>query len=254
MIVRSLSLPTLDTLIDAAHLGELDSYLVELPAVRNLARRGQLELTAPVTFLTGDNGSGKSTLLEALALQLRFDAVGGPRFGYDGRSLRQRTGTESSLYRYLHAEVPAPDLAGGFYLRAETQMSAISAADSPMARGSRLGLHHRLQQRSHGESVFDLLGEYLEGEGIYLLDEPEAGLSTVRQMALLAEIHAAAERGGQFLIATHSAILPAVPGADIIEVNDAGIMRTSFDEIESVRATREFFADPHGTAQYLVGE
>lgn len=254
MIVSSLSLASLEDLADAANRGKLEPYVVELPAVRNLAVRGRLELTAPVTFITGDNGSGKSTLLEALALRLGFDAFGGPRHGFSGLNLRARTGTESSLSSYLHVRIPGADLAGGFYLRAETQMSVVAGADAAVARASREGLKHSVSARSHGESVFDLLGEYVGGPGIYLLDEPEAGLSVIRQMALLAEIHAAAERGGQFIIATHSAILPAVPGADIIEVNEAGIMRVQFEEIESVHATREFFDDPTGTARFLIGE
>lgn len=254
MIVSSLYLPPVADLSAAVERGELERYVAALPAVRNLAVRGGLHFRAPVTFITGDNGSGKSTLVEALALRLGFDAVGGPRHGFDGKSRRARTGTESALSRLLHVSVAGPDLAGGFYLRAETQLQVVFGADSPAARGARLGLSHQLHQRSHGESVFDLLGEYVRGDGIYLFDEPESGLSVIRQMALLAEIHAAAQLGAQFIIATHSAILPAVPGAEILEVNDAGIMPVDFDDLESVRATREFFADPHGTAAYLVGE
>ena len=109
-----------------------------------------------------------------------------------------------------------------------------------------------MQQRSHGESILDLVAEHVHGEGIYLLDEPEAGLSVIRQMALLAEIHHAAGRGAQFVIATHSPILPAVPGAQIVEINEAGLTPASFEDLESVAATREFLADPAGTARYLV--
>lgn len=221
----------------------LADYARELPAIRNLLIRGQLDFRAPVTFLTGDNGAGKSTLLECIAATLAFPENGGPRFGFDGEKLPGGA-----------FGARADQVAGGFYLSAEWHSKLVADADSPLARGARLGLQNAVTERSHGEAVFDLLGEYIDGPGIYILDEPEAGLSVIRQMALLAEIHAAAQRGAQFLIATHSAILPALPGAEIIEINEAGIMPTRFDDLESVRATREFFGNPADIAEYLVGE
>lgn len=221
----------------------LADYARQLPAIRNLLTRGQLDFRAPVTFLTGDNGAGKSTLLEGIAAALAFPDGGGPRFGFNGKGVPRGAFVAR-----------ADQMIGGFYLTAETHSSLVDRVDSPLARGARLGLQDSVAERSHGEAVFDLLGEYIDGPGIYLLDEPEAGLSVIRQMALLAEIHAAAERGAQFLIATHSAILPALPGAEIIEINEAGIMPTRFDDLESVRATREFFENPADIAEYLVGE
>lgn len=218
-------------------------YVRNLPAIRNLMLRGGVDLRVPVTFITGDNGAGKSTLLEGVARALAFPEGGGPRFGFDGTTLPGGPFT-----------VRADHMLGGFYLSAEFHPWLVAGADGADARGARLGMQHRVAHSSHGEAVFDLLGEYTRGPGIYLLDEPEAGLSVVRQMALLAEIHAAAQRGAQFLIATHSAILPAVPGAEILEVNDAGIMTVGYDELESVRATREFFDNPAEVADYLTGE
>lgn len=231
----------------------LEPYLLHLPAVRHLARLNALELRAPVTFLVGDNGAGKSTLVEALALALGFDATGGPLGGFDPTRKPRRTGTESALHRQLVVRTAAPILRG-FYLRSETHFDLVRDADDATAKAGRntLDPRSRLQQRSHGESILDLVAEHVHGEGIYLLDEPEAGLSVIRQMALLAEIHHAAGRGAQFVIATHSPILPAVPGAQIVEINEAGLTPASFEDLESVAATREFLADPAGTARYLV--
>ncbi|GAB3946512.1 AAA family ATPase [Corynebacterium tapiri] len=224
-----------------------------MPVVRALTR-APLEFQAPVTVITGDNGSGKSTLMEAIALALEFDAWGGPRHGFDLEGKRRRTGTESRLDRVLRVETEEPAIFGGFYLRSETQLSLMEVADSMIGRAGRLRMEQseRLAGRSHGEGVFDILGEYMRGRGVYLLDEPESGLSVVRQMALLAEIALAAQHGGQFIVATHSPVLPAIPGADIVEIGDHGIDHVDFDSVESVHATREFLADPHGVARYLV--
>lgn len=253
MLLDKLDLPGLESLDAAVAHGELEDYVVKLPAVRALARR-PFAFRKPVTVIVGDNGAGKSTLVEAMALALEFDAFGGPRFGFDGESRRARTGTESALGRMMRVWGPRPMNFGGFYLRSETQQMLVEAADTPVARSGRLSVKHALTARSHGESIFDLIEAYMRGPGLYLLDEPEAGLSVIRQMALLAEIYQVGQAGGQVILATHSSILPAIPGADIIEVTDAGLIHVDFDEVESVRATREFFEEPHEIAQYLISD
>lgn len=233
MHVTGLRLPSLEG---------LDDYLVHLPAVRYL---NELRLTQPVTFLVGDNGSGKSTLLEAIALACGFDASGGPLGGWNGTI--RHTGTESNLYRHLKVRRSGP-LLRGFFLRAETHFTMLTGADVVA------GQPPQLLARSHGESIMDILGHHVDGAGLYLLDEPEAGLSPVRQMVLLAEIHQAVDRGAQFMIATHSPILPAVPRASIIDVGEAGLRHISYEQVEAVSATREFLTDPRGTVDYLIAD
>lgn len=249
MSVSALRLPALERLAAA----EVDEYVLELPAVRHLARLESLRLTTPVTVLVGDNGAGKSTLLEAVALAAGFPAVGGPISGFRGDARGVRTGTESQLARHLILRTTAP-LLRGFFLRAETQFLLLSEADTPTARAGRntIAPGRPLHARSHGESVLDLVAEHVDGAGLYIFDEPEAGLSAVRQMALLAEIDQAVDRGAQFIIATHSAILPAIPRATILEINDAGILPVAYDHVESVQATREFLDYPGGVVDYLT--
>ncbi len=98
-----------------------------------------------------------------------------------------------------------------------------------------------------------VLAEQMEGAGLYIFDEPESGLSIVRQMALVAEIDQAVKRGGQFIIATHSPIMMAIPDASIIEITEKGISETVFEEAEAVLAMREFLEDPQGTIRYILG-
>lgn len=253
MLLDTLTLPSLESLDTRVRQGALERYVVTLPAVRALARR-PWRLRRPVTVLVGDNGAGKSTLVEAIALALEFDGLGGPRFGFNGEARRQRTGTESQLSRYLSARGAGAMHFGGFYLRSETQLNLVLGADTPAGRSGRLSAQHQLSARSHGEVIFDLIDAYMRGPGLYIFDEPESGLSVIRQMALLAEIHHVAEAGGQVIVATHSPILPAIPGADIVAATDAGLMPVDFDEVESVRATREFFEGPHEIAQYLIAD
>lgn len=230
----------------------VEPYVTQLLAVSGLMRK-EFRFSKPITIFTGDNGAGKSTLMEALALRLDFDAFGGPRHGFTHRNGPQRTGTESQLSRILEVTTVQPLIVGGFFLRAETQSLLTENADKQEARAGRFHTNHEksFQQRSHGQAVFELIGEYGH-RGIVLFDEPEAGLSVVRQMALLAEIVHAAEAGTQFIIATHSPILTCIPGADVWEVSEAGLINIDAAETENVQAMREFCAAPHEIARFIV--
>lgn len=141
-----------------------------------------------------------------------------------------------------------------YFLRAEKHEYLIERGDSAGERGGRSTLSQNvdLSRRSHGQSVFDLLYEHINGQGVYILDEPESGLSVIRQLALVGEIAQAVDRGAQVIIATHSPILLACPGADIVELNDTGFERIAFDEAEAVAATRELLADPEGTIRFIL--
>jgi predicted ATPase len=101
-----------------------------------------------------------------------------------------------------------------------------------------------LHQQSRGESVLALAANRFGGDGLYLLDEPEAALSVTGALALLAVIARAAEDGGQFVIATHSPILLACPGARVYELDESGIATPAYDELQAVRLTRGFLEAP----------
>ena len=79
--------------------------------------------------------------------------------------------------------------------------------------------------------------------GLYLLDEPEAPLSPKRQLALLALVVRAAEEGAQFVIATHSPILLACPGARIFSFDAPPIHEVTYDDLEHVNVMRDFLND-----------
>lgn len=81
--------------------------------------------------------------------------------------------------------------------------------------------------------------------GLYLVDEPESALSPQRQLALLLVIRDLVEtQGSQLIIATHSPILLAYPGATIYEFSGDGIAEIKYAEAGCVQITKRFLADP----------
>ena len=110
-----------------------------------------------------------------------------------------------------------------------------------------------LHQMSHGESFFTLLNERLIGGGLYIFDEPEAALSPTRQMAMLTRIHELVLDASQLIIATHSPILMAYPGATILQIDEGEIRRVEYEDTEHYRISRQFFANRERMLKILLG-
>ena len=229
--------------------GDTGCYPFTLPAVRHLANRGALELDPGVTFLVGDNGTGKSTLVEAIAVAAGFNAEGGSRnFRFSTRA------TESSLGVQLVVRWRAKPRTG-FFLRAESFYNVASEIDRLErddpgllpAYGGR-----SLHERSHGESFLDLVTHRFGPNGLYVLDEPEAALSVRGCLALVRRIGELLAQGSQFVVATHSPILLAVPGARILQIEaDGTIEQLDYDSADPVALTRGFLAQPDRFLHHL---
>lgn len=229
-----------------------DSYLHSVPAVASLEKTGALEFHKDVTFLIGENGTGKSTLLEAIAVACGFNAEGGSRnFSFSTRE------THSELYRALTV-VRSAYPRDGFFLRAESFYNAasyIDALDEQPASGVPLAASYggaSLHTRSHGESFLALVQNRFRGHGLYLLDEPEAALSPMRLMTLLAELDRLVKADSQLIIATHSPILMAFPNAEILEITESGIKSVPYRETEHYLLTRHFLEQPERMLRYLL--
>lgn len=226
------------------------AYPFHLPAVRGLRR---LELHPQVTFLVGENGSGKSTLLEAVALAWGFNAEGGSRnFRFGTRE------SHSDLHRFLRLERGYRRPRDGWFLRAESffnvaseieRLDAIPAHSRPIRESYGGGSLH---EQSHGEGFFTLFTERFAGGGLYLLDEPEAALSPSRQMSALVRMHELVRMESQFIVATHSPILMAYPGARILLLDGDGIRPVEYTETEHYVVTREFLNAPDRMLRELL--
>lgn len=219
----------------------LAGYLSELSVVHSLFQK-PLEFKTPIMVITGDNGVGKSTLVEALAVGMRINPAGGSRHANFGRS--------EDIVSELHKSLKLTRRANpkdAYFFRGETFYNLASyhggLAGDPLSD---------LLQMSHGESIMALVERRLRRPGLIILDEPEAGLSQLRQLEFMGNLVHLAAAGSQIIVATHSPILLATPGADIIEVTDAGLRRVSFEDTEAVQAAREFLNDPRRTAAFLV--
>ena len=225
-----------------------DAYLEGIPAIAGL---GLLELHQPVTFLVGENGSGKSTLLEAVALALGFNPEGGSRnFAFSTRD------THSGLHNYLRLHRGPYRPKDGFFLRAESFYNVSSEVDRLANYQPGDGLYQSyggksLHHQSHGESFLSLVHNRFWGEGIYLLDEPEAALSPARQLTLLAEIHRLVSAGSQLVIATHSPILMAYPQGEILLLGEGPIHPVGYRETEHYQITKSFLDHPERMLRIL---
>jgi predicted ATPase len=214
-----------------------DRYPFNLPVVRGLDR---LEFHPKVTFFVGENGSGKSTLVEALAVAWGFNAEGGTKnFNFSNRS------SHSDLHRFIRPSRGVRKARDGFFLRAESYFNVgteIEELDKgpggPPIIDSYGG--KSLHEQSHGESFFALFEKRFSGNGLYILDEPEAALSANRQMTFLNRMHALIQKDSQFIIATHSPIILGYPDADIWQVSKYGLEKVAYEDTEHVQVTRQF--------------
>ncbi len=238
---------------------------------------GEVISLEPVTLLVGENGSGKSTLLEALALACELPAAGSVALAQD-RTLdavkpladalrlvwteRRRHGLffrAEDYFGFVKAQNRAKaefrdDLAR---LRRENptlpelELRRIGAPYNASLAATEARYGKDLDGQSHGESFLAFFKGRLSGRGLFLLDEPEAALSPLRQLAFLSLLKDSVERGAQVVMATHAPILMAYPGALIYEVQDGRLRRSTFDALESVRTMREFLAAPEQFTRHL---
>ncbi len=228
------------------------SYLNDLPVVQYLADGKELRFDAPVTILVGENGTGKSTLIEAIAVAYGFNPKGGSRnFTFSTNDSHSALWQCLTLSKTLSAK-------DGFFLRAESLYNVATNIDDmdkelsfdPLVIESYGGVS--LHAQSHGESFLSIVQHRFRGEGLYLLDEPEAALSPQRLMTLLVEIDRLVKNKSQLIIATHSPILMAYPHADILQLNDSGITRVNYKDTEHYKVTKMFIDQPEKMLKLLL--
>lgn len=257
----------LDAVRPGPDLGREEGFPFSLPIIRNLT---ELSFTTPVTIFVGENGSGKSTLLETIAAGVSAVAVGSAEIARDPTLAPARALARSLVFvrrRYPKRKLffRAED-AFGFAKRVIGDLRALEAEEEELraefedgsyaqrlatgvARGQRAALVARYGANpdgaSHGESFLRLMETRLRARGLYLLDEPETPLSPLRILALMAMMKRLVTRERcQFIIATHSPILMAFPGARLLLYDGGTIAEMRYEELEHVAITRAFLANP----------
>lgn len=249
-----------------------------LPLIDSLE---EIHFDSPVTFLVGENGTGKSTFIEALAAAVGSIAVGAQSVQTDPTLEHAR-----KLARQFKLVWQLKKTHRGFFLRAEdffnfakqlaqtrvemeerlTEIEeeyksrsayAKSLAELPV-KGSLHAMKSRygedLDANSHGESFLKLFQSRFVPNGLYLLDEPEAPLSPMRQLALMVMLRDMVDQNSQFIIATHSPILMAFPGAKILSFDETPVREVRYDELEHVTLTRSFLNNPEQYLRHLGEE
>ena len=211
-----------------------------VPATAQLLREG-LELPAGLTVLVGENGSGKSTVVESLAEAYGLNPQGGSAQGrlFRVRESEPGIGWDLTVVRGLRPR-------WSYFLRADTMNQLYSYLEQNPGR-----TQERLHEMSHGEGILEILRTRVNDEGFYLMDEPDAPLSFVASLGLAAVLHDLAAAGSQVIVATHSPILAAIPGASLLELGPWGMRPATWDDLSLVVAWRQFMRDPQSYFRHL---
>jgi predicted ATPase len=136
-----------------------------------------------------------------------------------------------------------------YFLRDETLHGLYSYLEAhPPERGEEPLFH----EMSHGEAFLALLGRRATSRGLYLLDEPDAALSFTGTLSLVVQLAGLVDGGAQVVIATHSPVLAALPGATLLEVGDWGLREAEWADLELTASWRQFLTDPRSFLRHLT--
>ena len=215
--------------------------------IPTLGESQQLDFRRPVVFFMGENGSGKSTLLDAIARRCGIHVWDRPR-----RHLAHNNPFETRLQDYIAATWSNGGVPGSLF-RAETFRDMSDFLDDvALCDPGQLQIHGGkiLNTLSHGQGILAYLSHRFASPGLYLLDEPEAALSPSSQIELLNVLRRVEARGhAQFVITTHSPILLAYPGAQILCFEPPRIREIAYRDTDHYRLYKQFMHDPSAFIQ-----
>jgi predicted ATPase len=249
------------------------TFPFDIPAVQ-FAKN--IELSNKVTIFVGDNGCGKSTLLESIAYKLNFPLIGG------GIKHHERSGFEASERIEPFLEIVwKKETYRGFFFRAEDFSDFVNSVENEnkkiamdlidlkgevddaiinkLSESMNFNLNQmrrtyggNMQAYSHGEAFLKILQTRIGDKGVFLLDEPEAALSPLKQLSLISLILDIVKmKNAQFIIATHSPILMGIPDAVIYEIQEDSMQQVEYTETDHYRITKTFLDNPEHYLRHL---
>ena len=231
--------------LDTSRVADPEAYPFCLPFLRD---DFELSLDQPITIIAGENGTGKSTLLEGIAVLAGYDEAGGGK-GY--RPVDHSNAVEvmgGQLSRALRASW-LPKITNGWFFRAESFFSVARYLDEVRSPAADFLSH------SHGEGFMRFFEERCQQQGIFIFDEPESALSPARQMEFLKLMRRMEESAiCQIIMATHSPMLMAYPGATLLRLSKYGLEPVTVEQTDHYRLMREFCDDPAGFVQAAIEE
>ncbi len=226
----------------------------DIPPLNNFRK---LDLKARVVFLVGENGTGKSSFLEAIGLRAKLGCATGKALDHDPALVPIHPLARSFRLNW------APQTKYGFFLRVEdffqhtrnnrARAEPLGAVAVSHKSGEQLMRGYRAVpqfsddetlRQSPGESFLNFVQSHCVPGGLHLIDEPEAALSPQRQLAFMSLLKSVADENAQFIIATHSPILVAYPGAQIVSFDDNAVRSVDYHELPHVTFTKNFLNDP----------
>jgi predicted ATPase len=236
--------------IDQEKIGDREAYPFCLPLFRG---EFEQDFEKPITIIVGENGTGKSTLLEGIAALAGYDEAGGGK-GYrpvdHSKAIETMGGQLASALRASWL----PKITNGWFFRAESFFSVAryldEAAREPLSEPPPDYLSH-----SHGEGFLRFFQERCQRQGLFIFDEPESALSPSRQIEFLKLLRAMDEsKKAQVIMATHSPLLMAYPGAELLQLTRGGLAPCEVKDTDHYRLMRDFCNDPDGFVERAMWE
>src|ERR1700710_122303 len=240
--------------LDPSRIADRAAYPFCLPFLQDDFEQ---DFDRAITIIVGENGTGKSTFLEGIAVLAGYDESGGAK-GYrpvdHSKALEQMGGQLSQALRASWL----PKITNGWFFRAESffsvarYMDAVNTENIPGVPG---GIPPDFLSHSHGEGFLRFFEERCQRQGIFVFDEPESALSPARQMEFLKLMRRMDTSGNcQVIMATHSPMLMAYPGARLLRLSKYGLEPVTVEQTDHYRVLREFCADPAGFVEGAIAE
>ncbi|CCE00255.1 AAA family ATPase [Bradyrhizobium sp. STM 3809] len=235
--------------LDPAKIADRAAYPFCLPFLQD---EFELSFSHAITIIVGENGTGKSTLLEGIAALAGYDEAGGGK-GYmpvdHSRAIERMGGALADALRASWL----PKITQGWFFRAESFFSVARYLDEVAVSSG--GAPPDFLSHSHGEGFLRFFEERCRRQGIYIFDEPESALSPARQIEFLKLMRRMDQSGHcQVLMATHSLVLMAYPGATLLRLTKYGLEKVAVQDTDHFKALREFCNDPDGFVQGVLAE